>query len=226
MLYISVCPRSLLIDLRFGWRYLLVRISSLLFKGGVLVIILFFVKRWWVRKIELYVEMNLTRLMILSTCISLWVFCWLFGSLWCLLIGFEAALFLLCSYQLLLINLCKVSSPEKGVAFEDPLFIYLFSMALEMLSLLLNKLSWDFGFHPTCERIQLDNLCFSNDLMIFSSGDKCVLSFVKESLTYFEFIVGFVTNLRKSSLFWVGHRRWKRLVLLWGLTLPPYLGST
>ena len=57
-----------------------------------------------------------------------------------------------------------------GVRQEDTLSLYLFVIAMNVLSKLLNAaIAYGvFDYHPKCKRIKLTHLCFANDLLIFT----------------------------------------------------------
>ncbi|GJZ50731.1 RNA-directed DNA polymerase, eukaryota, reverse transcriptase zinc-binding domain protein [Tanacetum coccineum] len=59
----------------------------------------------------------------------------------------------------------------------------------------------EFKYHQGCNDLQLINLCFADDLMIFCHGDAISVSIVKEAIEEFSNISGLHPNLNKSSLF-------------------------
>jgi hypothetical protein len=59
---------------------------------------------------------------------------------------------------------------RKGIGQGDTISPYLFVIAMEILSLLLEESTRDnpqFGFHPKCYGLRLNHLCFADDLLIF-----------------------------------------------------------
>ena len=60
----------------------------------------------------------------------------------------------------------------RGVRQGDPLSPYLFVIAMNVLSGLLDAGAHYevFSYHPKCKKIKLTHLCFADDLLIFSKG--------------------------------------------------------
>ena len=58
---------------------------------------------------------------------------------------------------------------EKGVRQRDSLFPYLFVIAMNVLSKLLDSAAAHgvFSLHPKCKKIHLTHLSFADDLLIF-----------------------------------------------------------
>lgn len=67
----------------------------------------------------------------------------------------------------------------------DPLSPYLFVIAMNCLSVLLNKGAEDgkYGYHPNCKDSKLTHLCFADDLLIFIEGTSDAVNGVLEVLT-------------------------------------------
>lgn len=79
-------------------------------------------------------------------------------------------------------------------------------MVMEVLSRLLSATTSlpDFAFHYKCAKINLNHLCFANDLMIFAYGSECVVKIYTDILARFENMSGLKANVSKSSIFFSG----------------------
>ncbi|GJW03272.1 aspartic peptidase [Tanacetum coccineum] len=63
---------------------------------------------------------------------------------------------------------------KRGLRQGDPLSPYLFTLVMEVLTLMINRrvnLSNGFRYHKHCEELHLVNVCFADDLFIFARGD-------------------------------------------------------
>ncbi|KAL9687230.1 hypothetical protein QQ045_031629 [Rhodiola kirilowii] len=79
-------------------------------------------------------------------------------------------------YYSILINgeMVNYFEGKRGLRQGDPISPFLFLIAMEYLSCLLNKLDRKAGFyfHPKCHRINLKHILFTDDPFLFSSGKK------------------------------------------------------
>lgn len=99
---------------------------------------------------------------------------------------------------------------ERGLRQGDPLSPYVFVMAIEVLSRMLNAAAAEgklFKYHPRTQRVKLTHLCFADDLLIFGKGSvesvvgiNCVLD------KFYEFS-GLKLNPAKSEVFSAGVRQ-------------------
>ncbi|GJW67074.1 putative reverse transcriptase domain, reverse transcriptase zinc-binding domain protein [Tanacetum coccineum] len=93
---------------------------------------------------------------------------------------------------------------ERGLRQGDPLSPYLFTLVMEVLTLIFKRrvrLSDSFRFHKQCEELQIINVCFADDLFIFAHGDVESARVIKESLDEFKEVSGLVPSLPKSTSF-------------------------
>lgn len=96
---------------------------------------------------------------------------------------------------------------KKGLRQGDPISPYLFVIAMEFLSLLLEEAGQGengFMFHPKCLKLKLNHLCFADDLLIFSAAKLGFIQVIKAVLEDFENLSDLTANPAKSSIFCVG----------------------
>ncbi|WZZ44961.1 hypothetical protein YC2023_041220 [Brassica napus] len=98
------------------------------------------------------------------------------------------------------------SRSKRGLRQGDPLFPYLFVMAMNCLSLLLDKAAeeGEFGYHHHCRESKLTHLCFADDLLIFCDGSAESVKNVLQVLHRFKSLSGLSVNISKTSFFTCG----------------------
>ncbi|KAF3645514.1 hypothetical protein FXO38_19607 [Capsicum annuum] len=110
-------------------------------------------------------------------------------------------------YSILLNGCPSVPFPtKKRLRQGDPLSPYLFVLIMEYLSRLLKKLRGipNFNYHPKCERLQIIQLSFADDLLLFSRGDALSVRLLYGVFMEFSQISGLVANNEKSSIYFGG----------------------
>ncbi|KAL0286160.1 UNVERIFIED_CONTAM: hypothetical protein Sradi_7155400 [Sesamum radiatum] len=97
-----------------------------------------------------------------------------------------------------------VTSREPGVLQQgDPMSPYLFVLAMEVLTLILNQfIDQDGGFkyHWRCEDLRLFQLGFADDLLLFSKADLSSVHLFKRGLLEFADLSGLQVNPQKSHI--------------------------
>ena len=86
---------------------------------------------------------------------------------------------------------------------SDTMSPYLFVIAMNVLSLMLNKAAAEakIKYHHKCYSSKLTHLCFADDLLIFINGSLCVVQNVLQVLKEIELRSGLAVSVQKSSFF-------------------------
>ncbi|XP_039057030.1 uncharacterized protein LOC120200200 [Hibiscus syriacus] len=94
----------------------------------------------------------------------------------------------------------------RGLRQGDPIFHYLFILAMNVVSDMLNLAATKgiFAYHPKCKKIGLTIISFADDLLIFYKGNVDSVVGVLSVLDLFYQVSGLNLNSSKSELFAVG----------------------
>nr|GEV87928.1 hypothetical protein [Tanacetum cinerariifolium] len=91
---------------------------------------------------------------------------------------------------------------KRGLRQGDPMSPYLFTLVMEVLTLMLKRRARDsnyFTYHRYCSKINFINLCFADDLFLFAHGDKDSARVIMDSLEEFKNVSGLTHSLPKST---------------------------
>ncbi|KAL0439828.1 UNVERIFIED_CONTAM: LINE-1 retrotransposable element O protein [Sesamum latifolium] len=106
-------------------------------------------------------------------------------------------------------SVCLNGSPHgffkgaRGLRQGDPMSPYLFVLVMEVLNLILQQIiaqTGGFSFHWRCEELQLFQLGFADDLLLFSRADTASVHIFIQGLTVFVDLSGLHVNPQKSHL--------------------------
>ncbi|KAL8091842.1 hypothetical protein AgCh_034194 [Apium graveolens] len=93
---------------------------------------------------------------------------------------------------------------EKGIRQGDPLSPYLFTLVMQVFSLMLKRRISEggaFKYHPKCAKLGITHLSFVDDLLLFSAADPFSVQILKDSLDEFGSCSGLWPNNAKSNIF-------------------------
>nr|GEX84452.1 hypothetical protein [Tanacetum cinerariifolium] len=91
---------------------------------------------------------------------------------------------------------------KRGFRQGDPLSSYLFTLIMEVLTLMLHQKVRDsemFSYHRYCSKLELINLCFADDLFLFAHGDVNSAKVITDALDKFKLASGLTPSLPKST---------------------------
>ncbi|XP_039042840.1 uncharacterized protein LOC120181870 [Hibiscus syriacus] len=94
----------------------------------------------------------------------------------------------------------------RGVRQGDPFSLYIFVLAMNILSSLLNIAAKNgvFSYHPKCKKVGLTHMCFADDLLIFCKGSLDSVIGVQTILDSFYSMSGLKLNASKCEIFYAG----------------------
>lgn len=84
-----------------------------------------------------------------------------------------------------------------GIKQGNPLSPYLFVIAIEILSILLDEMVTmrELQYHQKCKAIKITHFCFANDLIIFYKQKERLVSLVNDALDTFQLWLGLRAKL-------------------------------
>ncbi|XP_071705125.1 secreted RxLR effector protein 78-like [Rutidosis leptorrhynchoides] len=106
-------------------------------------------------------------------------------------------------------NLHAYFRGKRGIRQGGPMSPYLFTLVMEVLTLMIRRrvhLSNNFQYHSKCAEQKIINLCFADDLFLFSSAHMDSIRVISGALEEFKNCFGLVLSMAKSMTFFVTSR--------------------
>nr|GEU62956.1 hypothetical protein [Tanacetum cinerariifolium] len=89
---------------------------------------------------------------------------------------------------------------KRGLRQGDPMSPYLFTLVMEALTLMLQRRvrnSESFRYHKQCEELQIINVCFADDLFLFTYGDMDSVKLIMDTLDEFKLVSGIINDIEQ-----------------------------
>ncbi|XP_074365287.1 uncharacterized protein LOC141706422 [Apium graveolens] len=105
---------------------------------------------------------------------------------------------------------------EKGLRQGDPLSPYLFTLVMQVLSLIIKQRiseEGNFKFHPKFKKKRITHLSFADDLFLFCAADPYFVNLLKDAMDKFGRCSGLWPNKEKSNVF-LGNVGWDAQLLI------------
>ncbi|GKC16679.1 putative reverse transcriptase domain, reverse transcriptase zinc-binding domain protein [Tanacetum coccineum] len=93
---------------------------------------------------------------------------------------------------------------QRGLRQGDPMSPYLFTLIMEILTLMLQRRVREddsFTYHRYCDKLDIINLCFADDLFLFAHGDANSAQVIMGALDEFKLASGLTPSLPKSTAY-------------------------
>ncbi|GJQ95758.1 putative RNA-directed DNA polymerase [Tanacetum coccineum] len=93
---------------------------------------------------------------------------------------------------------------QKAYDTGDPMSPYLFTLVMEILTLILKRRireDDEFKYHNRCEKQKIVNIFFADDLILFARGDVHSANIIMEGLEEFKGVSGLLPSIPKSTIF-------------------------
>ncbi|GJU61513.1 hypothetical protein Tco_1243348 [Tanacetum coccineum] len=106
---------------------------------------------------------------------------------------------------------------KRGLRQGDPMSLYLFTLVMEVLTLMLQRRVRDsdtFTYHHNCSNLNIINLCFADDLNLLAHGDVNSVRVIMEALEEFKDASGLVPSLPKSTAYFCNVLNYIKLAIL------------